>query len=45
MGRLLKYMFYMAVMLAIGLVGYAMIADLPAPQTQVTKDVELHSIN
>ena len=45
MGRLLKYVFYLAVLLGIGLVGYALIADLPAPKTEITEDVELHSID
>ncbi len=39
MGRLLKYLFYLLVLGFIGLVGFAIFSDLPAPQTDVTIDV------
>jgi hypothetical protein len=39
MGRALKYLFLIAVLAALGLVAYAMLADLPAPKRAV--EVEL----
>ena len=42
MGRLLKYVFYLALLGAVGFVGYALVADLPARQSEIVKDVPLH---
>ena len=39
MGRILKYLFGIAVLGLIGLVGYAMIADLPPPMREVVVDL------
>ncbi len=39
MGRALKYLFRIAVLAALGLVAYAMLADLPAPKRAV--EIEL----
>lgn len=41
MGRLIKYLFYVIVLAAIGLVGYALVSDLPAPRTDIVKPVDL----
>ncbi|MEO1491064.1 MAG: hypothetical protein AAFV19_02790 [Pseudomonadota bacterium] len=41
MGRALKYIFRLVVLAALGLVGYAMVADLPPPTREVV--VELPS--
>lgn len=41
MGRLIKYLFYIIVLAGIGLVGYALVSDLPAPRTDITKPVDL----
>lgn len=41
MGRLVKYLFYVVVLAAIGLVGYALVSDLPAPREDVEKPVDL----
>ena len=42
MGKLLKYLFYLVILLAIGLVGYSLVAELPARKTEITQDVPLH---
>ena len=42
MGRAFKYLFYLCVLLGIGLVSYALFADLSAPQSEVTQDVPLN---
>lgn len=39
MFRLLKILFYLAVFSGIGVVGYALFFELPAPQTEVTKSI------
>ena len=39
MGRLLKYVFYLVVLGAIGVAGYAIFATLPAPQSDIVIDV------
>ncbi|MEO1550344.1 MAG: hypothetical protein AAFR93_07925 [Pseudomonadota bacterium] len=39
MGRLLKFLFYLAVLGVIGVAGYAIFATLPAPQSDVILDV------
>lgn len=39
MFRVLKILFYMAVITGIGIVGYALFFELPAPQTEVTQSV------
>ncbi len=40
MGRLLKYLVYLAVLLALGILGYAYLGDMSAPQTEVSVPVE-----
>lgn len=40
MFRLIKVLFYLAVFGGIGLVGYALFFDLPAPQSEVTQSIE-----
>jgi len=35
MGRLLKFLFYLTILAAIGVAGYALVSDLPAPQDTV----------
>lgn len=40
MFRLLKILFYLAIICGIGLVGYALFFDLPAPQIEVTQPIE-----
>jgi hypothetical protein len=40
MGRLIKYVIYLIVLCAIGIAGYALIFDLPAPQSEIVKPVE-----
>ena len=39
MGRALKYLFRLAVLAALGLAGYAMLADLPPPTREVVVDL------
>jgi len=39
MWRLIKVLFYLAVITGIGIVGYALFFDLPAPQSQVTEAI------
>ena len=40
MFRLLKILFYLAILSGLGLVGYALFFDLPAPTTEVTLPIE-----
>lgn len=40
MFRLLKILFYLAIIGGIGLVGYALFFDLPAPQSEVSLPIE-----
>ncbi len=40
MFRLIKFLFYLAVIGGIGLVGYALFFELPAPQNEVTVTIE-----
>lgn len=39
MGRALKFIFRIAVLGVLGLVGYAMIADLPPPTREIVVDL------
>ncbi len=39
MFRLIKVLFYLAVIGGIGIVGYAMFFELPAPQSDVTQSI------
>lgn len=39
MGRLLKLLFYLIVIVAIGVAGYALFSDLPPPQDTVVVPV------
>lgn len=41
MGRMLKYLFYIAVLAMLGLAGYAMVADLPPPTKEVVVDLPM----
>jgi hypothetical protein len=41
MGRALKYLFRIAVLAVVGLVVYAMLADLPPPQREVEVDLPM----
>ncbi len=41
MGRAVKYLFRIAILAVLGLVAYAMLADLPAPQRQVEQDLPM----
>lgn len=40
MGRLLKYLVILAVLLAVGILTYAYLGDMSAPQTEVSIPVE-----
>ncbi|MFS4437598.1 hypothetical protein ACMA5I_05230 [Paracoccaceae bacterium GXU_MW_L88] len=40
MGRVLKYLFYLVILGLIGLALYAVFAELPAPQTEISVPVE-----
>lgn len=40
MFRLIKFLFYLAIIGGIGLVGYALFFDLPAPQSEVTVQIQ-----
>ncbi len=40
MFRLIKILFYLAILGGIGLVGYALFFELPAPTTEVTMPIE-----
>lgn len=39
MGRALKYLFRIAILALLGLVGYAMLADLPPPTREVVVEL------
>jgi len=39
MFRVLKILFYLAVICGIGIVGYALFFELPAPQSEVTQTI------
>ena len=39
MGRVLKYLFYLVVLAAIGVVGFAIFSELPAPTREVEIEV------
>ncbi|WP_284154935.1 hypothetical protein [Algicella marina] len=39
MGRLIKYLFYLALVAAVGIAGYALVSDLPPPENEVIIDV------
>lgn len=39
MGRLIKYLFYLAIVAAAGIAGYALVSDLPPPAREVIIDV------
>ena len=41
MARILKYLFFLLVICAVGVAGYALVFDLPAPQSEVVKPVEI----
>ncbi len=41
MGRALKYLFRIAVLALLGLVGYAMLADLPPPTKEVVVELPM----
>lgn len=41
MGRALKYLFRIAILAALGLVVYAMLADLPPPKRVVEQDLPM----
>lgn len=41
MGRLFKYLFYLAVLAAIAVGAFALFSDLPAPQSEVTVPVPI----
>ncbi|MFV0515567.1 MAG: hypothetical protein ACK5MY_18290 [Jhaorihella sp.] len=48
MGRLIKYLFYLIILAAIGLVGYAYVgpwfgADFSPPETEIREPVTLHA--
>jgi hypothetical protein len=45
MGRALKYLFRIAVLALLGLVGYAMLADLPPPTRDVVVELPLPGAN
>ena len=40
MGQLVKYLFYLAVVAFLGLIVFAYVGDISAPQTEVTVPVE-----
>ena len=41
MGTILKYLFFLLVICAVGVAGYALVFDLPAPQSEIVKPVEI----
>ncbi len=45
MGRALKYLFRIAILALLGLVGYAMLADLPPPTRDVVVELPLPGSN
>lgn len=40
MGRLVKYLVYLAVLLSVAILAYAYLGDMSAPQTEVSIPVE-----
>ena len=40
MGRLLKYLLYLAVLLCLGILAYAYLGDMSAPQTEISIPVD-----
>lgn len=40
MGRLIKYLFYLAILLIVVIAAYALFFDLPAPQSEVVVPVD-----
>lgn len=40
MGRIFKYLVYLVVLLGFGVLGYAYLGDMSAPQTEVSIPVE-----
>lgn len=40
MGRIFKYLVYLVVLLGLGVLGYAYLGDMSAPQTEVSIPVE-----
>lgn len=40
MFRVIKLLFYLTIFAGIGLVGYALFFDLPAPQSEVTRPIQ-----
>ncbi len=40
MFRLIKFLFYLAVIGGIGIIGYALFFELPAPQSELTVPIE-----
>ncbi|GHA40632.1 hypothetical protein GCM10008927_01070 [Amylibacter ulvae] len=43
MGRLIKYLFYLAILVALCLVGYSFFGDLSAPSVNHTETIELET--
>lgn len=41
MFRLIKVLFYLAIFTGLGILGYALFFELPAPQTEVTQAIDL----
>ncbi len=39
MGRLLRYLFYLAILVGVGVVGYAIFSELPPPQREIVVPV------
>lgn len=42
MGRLIKYLFYLAIVLVLVLIGYSFFGDLSAPKREVVETIEPH---
>jgi len=40
MFRLIKILFYLAVIVGLGVVGYALFFDLPAPQSEISQPIQ-----
>lgn len=41
MGRLFKYLIYLALLAALTVIGYALLFDLPAPQAEISIQIEI----
>ena len=41
MGKLLKYLIYLVILCVVALAGYALLFNLPAPQTEIVDPVEV----